>query len=157
MFFYPMLVRLLTSRPYKIEGDSMLPTLANGQYVLLTQASPTSRSLRRGDIVVHRNPMGLEGIYVKRIIGLPDEHVRLDSGQIYINDVLLEENHLEHDSREEDPPINEWWNDSDEYVVMGDNRRESHDDSRAFGAVSRERILGRVWLRYWPLKGWGVI
>jgi signal peptidase I len=154
MFIYPMLVRILASRPYKIVGKSMLPALADGQYVLLTRAS-SSRPVQRGDLVVHRHPMGLEGIYVKRIIGLPDEHVGLDSGQIYINDVLLEENHPDPD--QSDPPINEWWNGLDEYVVMGDNRRESHDDSRAFGAVPGERILGRVWFRYWPPKAWGLL
>ena len=157
MFFYRILVLILTSRPYKIEGDSMLPTLADGQYVLVTRAFCTSRPIQRGDIVVHRHPMGLGGIYVKRVVALPDEHVRLDSGQIYINDVRLEENHPNHDLDSANPPIKEWWNGSDEYVVMGDNRRESHDDSRAFGAVPGERILGRVWFRYWPPKGWGIL
>ncbi|MFP6636213.1 MAG: signal peptidase I [Dehalococcoidia bacterium] len=157
MFFYLMLVRILTSRPYKIEGDSMLPALINGQYVLLTRASSSSSPLQRGDIVVHRHPIGLEGIYVKRIIGLPDEHVRLDSGQIYINDAPLGENHPDYDPASDDPTINEWWSGSDEYVVMGDNRLESHDDSRAFGAVPGERILGRVWFRYWPPKAWGIL
>ena len=157
MFFYLMLVRILASRPYKIEGDSMLPALINGQYVLLTRASSSSRPLRRDDIVVHRHPIGLEGIYVKRIIGLPNEHVRLDSGRIYINDAPLGENHPDYDPASDDPTINEWWNGSDEYVVMGDNRRESRDDSRAFGAVPGERILGRVWFRYWPPKAWGIL
>ena len=153
MFFYSMLIRILASRPYKIEGDSMLPVLADGQYVLVTRVIPASHPLQRGDIVVHRHPMGLEGIYVKRIIGLPDDHVRLDSGRIFIDDVLLEDNRPDSVDNS-DPPIKEWWNGSDEYVVMGDNRRESHDDSRAFGAVPEELILGRVWFRYWPLKGW---
>ena len=157
MLIYRILVRILTSRPYKIEGDSMLPALADGQYVLLTRASSASPPLQRGDIVVHRHPMGLEGIYVKRVVGLPDEHVRLANGQIYINDDLLEENHLDPDPYQSDPPRKEWWNGSDEYVVMGDNRRESHDDSRAFGAVPGERILGRVWFRYWPPKAWGIL
>ena len=157
MFFYLMLVRILTSRPYKIEGDSMLPALINGQYVLLTRASSSSRPLQRGDIVVHRHPIGLEGIYVKRIIGLPSEHVRLDSGRIYINDAPLGENHPDYDPASDDPTINEWWSGSDEYVVMGDNRRESRDDSRAFGAVPGERILGRVWFRYWPPNACGIL
>jgi len=157
MLIYRILVRILTSRPYKIEGDSMLPALADGQYVLVTRVSSASLTLQRGDIVVHHQPMGLEGIYVKRIIGLPDEHVRLANGQIYINDGLLEENHLDPDPDQADPPIKEWWNGSDEYVVMGDNRPESLDDSRAFGAVPGERILGRVWFRYWPPWSWRVI
>jgi signal peptidase I len=157
MILYPMFVRILTSRPYKIVGKSMVPTLADGQYVLLTRASSTSYPLERGDIVVHRHPMGLDGVYVKRIVGLPDEHVKLANGQIYIDDILLEENHPSLNPSEKDPPIKEWWNDSDEYVVMGDNRRDSHDDSRAFGTVPRGRILGRVWFRYWPPWSWSVM
>ena len=154
MLIYWTFLQLLTCRPYKIEGNSMLPTLADGQYILLTN---TSRPLKRGDIVVHRHPMGLNGLYVKRIIGLPREHVQLVNGQILLNDVRLEEDYLNLDPDQSEPPIKEWWNDSDEYVVMGDNRRESHDDSRAFGAVPAEFIIGRVWLRYWPPRSWGLI
>ena len=157
MSIYQTLVHLFSSRPYKIEGNSMLPSLNDGQYVLLTRASRTLRPLERGDIVVHRHPMGLEGIYVKRIIGLPGEHVRIDSGQVYVNEVPLEEDcPIFNNPDQEDPPQKEWWNDADEYVVMGDNRLDSHDDSRAFGTVPAAQILGRVWLCYWPPTSWGV-
>ena len=97
MFFYLMLVRILTSRPYKIEGDSMLPALINGQYVLLTRASSSSRPLQRGDIVVHRHPIGLEGIYVKRIIGLPGEEISQESGVVFVNGERLEDQFIELD------------------------------------------------------------
>ena len=70
---------------------------------------------------------------------------------------LISLNYPDYDPASSYPTINEWWNGSDEYVVMGDNRRESHDDSRAFGAVPGERILGRVWFRYWPPRAWGIL
>ena len=156
MFLHRTLVRIFTSRPYKIAGNSMFPALADGQYVLVARSSRSSRPLERGDIVVHRNPMGLAGIYVKRIIGLPGEHVRIEGGQVYLDDVPLQEDYPIPNPDQEAPPQKEWWNDADEYVVMGDNRPNSHDDSRAFGSVPAAQILGRVWLCYWPPTSWGV-
>ena len=157
MFLYRTLVQIFTSRPYKIAGNSMFPALADGQYVLVARSSRSSRPLKRGDIMVHRHPMGLAGIYVKRIIGLPGEHVRIEGGRAYLDDVPLEEDYPIPNPDQEDPPQKEWWNDAGEYVVMGDNRPESHDDSRAFGSVPAAQILGRVWLCYWPPKSWGVM
>ena len=135
----------------------MRPALIDGQYVLLTRAPRTLRPLERGDIVVHRHPMGLDGIFAKRIIGLPGEHVRIEGGQVYLDEVPLEEDYPVLDPDQEDPPLKEWWNDADEYVVLGDNRRESRDDSRAFGSVPAALILGQVWLCYWPPRSWGVM
>ena len=155
MLICQTLVHLFSSRPYKIEGTSMVPALNDGQYVLLTRASRTLQPLKRGDIVVHRHPMGLDGIYVKRIIGLPGEHVQIEGGQVYVNEVPLEEDNPIPNPDQEDPPQSEWWNDAGEYVVMGDARLDSHDDSRAFGTVPAAQILGRVWLCYWPPKSWG--
>ena len=157
MFLYRTLVQIFTSRPYKIAGNSMFPALADGQYVLVARSSRSSRPLERGDIMVHRHPMGLAGIYVKRIIGLPGEHVRIEGGRAYLDDVPLEEDYPIPNPDQEDPPQKEWWNDAGEYVVMGDNRPESHDDSRAFGSVPAAQILGRVWLCHWPPKSWGVM
>ena len=131
MSIYQTLVHALTSRPFKIEGNSMLPTLKDGQYVLLTRTSSPRRPLERGDIVVHRHPMGLDGIYVKRIIGLPGEHVWIEGGQVYLDDVPLEEDYPIPNPDQEDPPQKEWWNAAGEYVGMGDNRPNSHADSRA--------------------------
>ena len=157
MFLYRTLVQIFTSRPYKIAGNSMFPALADGQYVLVARSSRSSRPLERGDIMVHRHPMGLAGIYVKRIIGLPGEHVRIEGGRAYLADVTPEEDYPIPNPDQEDPPQKERWNDAGAYVVMGDNRPESHDDSRAFGSVPAAQILGRVWLCYWPPKSWGVM
>lgn len=154
MRIYQTVVQLVTSRAYKIEGNSMLPALNDGQYVLLTR---TSRPLQRGDIIVHRHPMGLDGIYVKRIIGMPGEHVRIDCGRVYLDGVPMKEKYSIPDPSPEYTPQKEWWNDAEEYVVIGDNRSGSHDDSRAFGTVPAARILGRVWLCYWPPRSWRVI
>ena len=130
----------------------MLPALANRDSVLAVRTKFRWNRLGRGDIVVLRNPVLKGRIYIKRIIGLPDEDVRLADGQVYVQGTLLEEAYL-------DGPITagrdgEWWIGPDEYFVLGDNRRDSQDSS-AFGPVDQRLILGRVWFRCWPLRSWG--
>ena len=137
----------------RVVGDSMLPALADGQYVLLRRGSLRDR-LRRGDIVVLRHPGLRHQTYIKRVVGLPNEDLRLEDGRVYIGGVRLEEIYL----RCPDPAgqAGEWWMGPDEYFVMGDNRLNSHD-SRYFGPVSAAQIVGRVWLRYWPRRAWGLV
>ena len=85
----------------------MFPALADGQYVLVARSSRSSRPLERGDIMVHRHPMGLAGIYVKRIIGLPGEHVRIEGDRAYLDDVPLEEDYPIPNPDQEHPPQKE--------------------------------------------------
>ena len=138
----------------KVVGDSMLPALADGQYVLLWHVPSHRNRLRRGDIVVLRHPVWRHQTYVKRVIGLPNEDIRLDEGRVYIGGADLEETY----PRRPGPlgHAGEWWMGPDEYFVMGDNRLNSQD-SRAFGPVAATQIVGRVWLRYWPPRAWGLV
>ena len=110
--------------------------------------------------MVLRHPVLPGQIYIKRIIGLPGETIRIDGHRAYQDDVLLDEPYLNPN-----PTFNSfeaprrgtarlWINDAEEYFVMGD-RREDSQDSRSFGPVHRDLILGRVWLRYWPPQAWG--
>jgi signal peptidase I len=134
----------------------MSPTLASGQYVLAGPLRVRKEQLVRGDIVVIRHPVQQHRRYVKRIIGLPDEHVRLQGGLVYVNDSLLEEAYLNGRPNQHKDYDREWWLGPEEYFVMGDNRGDSQD-SRAFGPVHRALIMGRVWFRYWPLGAWGKV
>ena len=134
----------------------MLPTLAGNQYVLLFPSRNLQRPLNRGDIVVLRNPGQLDAVYVKRIVGLPDEEIRLEGSLVYANGQLLEERYSTIPPQESTEATKEWWNGPDEYFVLGDNRRASQD-SRSFGPVSKNLIVGRVWFRYWPLRAWGPV
>ncbi len=138
----------------RVVGDSMLPALADGQYVLLRRGQSLRKLLRRGDIVVLRHPVGRHQTYVKRVVGLPNEDLRLADGRVYIGGAHLEETYLRCPG-----PLGqagEWWMGPDEYFVMGDNRLNSQD-SRAFGPVAATQIVGRVWLRYWPPRAWGLV
>jgi signal peptidase I len=134
----------------------MLPTLAGKQHVLVGPVAFSWNRLRRGDIVLLRHPVLAHRTYIKRVIGLPDEEVRLEGGLVYANGHLLDEAYLGGQPRNWKGSGRDWWMGPDEYFVVGDNRNDS-DDSRAFGPVSGSLILGRVWFRYWPMASWGPI
>ena len=147
------ILRAVSSRRYRVEGDSMLPTLADKHYVLLVSRRWTDWEPQRGDIVVFRRPGPPHDLYVKRVVGMPGEDIQMVAGQVYLDGGLLKENYPTI------PPVpgrrdrGEWWTGPDEFVLLGDNRRGS-EDSRIFGPVRRELIVGRVWFRYWPLGAW---
>jgi len=147
------LFNLFTTARYVIHGDSMLPSLASGESVLAVRLRLPRSRLRRGDVVVLRNPVETGHTSIKRVIGLPDEDIRIEGGRLYINEVPQEETCL---NRGLSAPKGdgEWWTGPEEYVVLGDNPNDSQD-SRRFGPVDQQLILGRVWFRCWPLRAWG--
>ena len=153
---FQALVALFSSARFLVDGASMAPTLASGQSVLASRPRLPWDRLRRGDVVVLRHPVWSDRIYIKRIIGLPGEEVRLKDGQVYLDGAPLDEVYLNGPSSQRKDYDRGWWTGSDEYFVMGDNRGDS-GDSRAFGPVRGQRILGRVWLRCWPPRAWGLV
>ena len=156
---------------YKVEGHSMDPTLADGQFLIVNKLSysridvqklrrlapfwgedgPDERDLfsgpGRGDIIIlhdPRNPDGKE--LVKRVVGLPGETIEIAAGRVYINGRLLDEPYIKQQWSDEKPKI---LIPPGEYYVLGDNRG-GRADSRYFGLVPRELIVGKVALRTWP-------
>jgi signal peptidase I len=148
-----MLVNLLNSYPYRVDGSSMSPTLSAGEYLLARSWRPASRPLRRGEIVVLKHPQHTRRVYIKRIVGLPDESIATNWGVTYVNDSLLAEPYLAGANPAGTESYREWWTGPEEYFVMGDHRNDS-EDSRVFGPVSKELIIGSVWFRYWPPSAW---
>ena len=140
----------------------MAPALRNGHQVLATPLSPGGSPLPRGTLVVLQNPVTREGTYIKRVVGLPCEHLRLDGYRVHVDDVLLDEPYLSLEpelpglGRSHRETAKLWITGQDEYFVMGDRRGDSLD-SRSFGPVPSECILGRVWLRCWPPLAWGLV
>ena len=149
------LINLFTSARFVVEGDSMLPTLGEGQSVLAVRSRRSWNRLERGDIVVFRHLEFPGRVFIKRIVGLPDEQVRVENGAVYIDDVLMEEPYLDRRYASGQDVDRTWWNGPGELFLVGDNRQESQD-SRTFGPMDGGLILGRVWLRCWPLSAWAM-
>lgn len=132
------------ARPFRAEvaGDSMSPAVRPGEFLVAVR---TAR-LRRGDVVVLRHPRAGFDV-VKRLVGLPGEHVRTDGAAVWVNERRLVEPYA---SGRGSP--GEWVLGPHRYLVLGDHRSRS-TNGRAFGPVPRAAIEGRVVLRYWPRPG----
>ncbi len=141
-----LVVNLLLAQPRTVHGQSMEPCLHENERVIIDLISLHWREPRRGEIVVLRLPNRRSDPLIKRVIGLPGDAVEIRGGKVLVNGEVLDEPYLDQATSGHMPP---------EVVpeahvfVLGDNRSASND-SRYFGMVPYENILGRAWLRYWP-------
>ena len=138
---------------FVVEGSSMEPALSEGQRLLIRRMN-AGECFVRGDIVVAHVPYLFNMDYIKRIIGLPGEHVKIRGGRGFISDRILREPYLDRAKCSGAALISQWFLADDEYLVLGDRRGDSMD-SRRFGPLSRENILGKAWFCYWPPSSWG--
>jgi signal peptidase I len=145
-FVIALLINLFLGQGTYVHGQSMKPNLHPGQRLIIEKVSYRLHGPRRGDIVVIR----LEGYdvpLIKRIVGLPGETIEVRDNRAYIDGSLLTEDYLRGiDQRNYGPVVVP----PRHVFVMGDNRNVSND-SRAFGSVRFDQIVGRAWLSYWPL------
>lgn len=139
---------------YRVVGHSMVPTIQEGQFLLIDKIGYTLfERPQRGDIIVFNPPNMAGQIYIKRVIGLPGEVVELRDGRVFINGEPLAE-----EWQTIPAPAARWGPaqvGKDEVFVLGDNRPGSLD-SRYFGMLSRDRIIGRALLCYWPPSAWTI-
>lgn len=142
-------VRYFLIQPFFVEGASMEPNFYNGQYLIIDEISYRLREPARGEVIVFRYPANPSQHFIKRIIGLPNETVEFEDGQIFINNEVLDESTYSPGAASYGEV--KYILGEDEYFVMGDNRGAS-SDSRQWGALPREYIVGRVWIRAWPVK-----
>ena len=142
----------------RVDGRSMMNTLHDGDNLIVEKLSYRFSDPNRFDIIVFP-PTGKKEYYIKRIIGLPGETVQIDeNGNIYINGELLEENYGAETIQNPGRAANPITLGDDEYFVMGDNRNNSKDSrSEEVGNVKRSQIIGRAWLRIWPLNKFGLL
>lgn len=163
-----LLVRLVVLN-FRVDGESMLPNLDDGQMLLVNRNAYQYFDLGgeryypfdppdRGDVIVFEPPTGSDKPYIKRIIGLPGEAVTFGGGNVFIDGELLDEDYIAERTR-----CNASRSDTcdvvvpDGYVyVLGDHRTNS-SDSRAFGAVPVENVVGKAWLSYWPATDVGFV
>lgn len=144
-----------------VDGWSMDPTLKDGDNLIVEKLSYRFSDPKRFDVIVFPPQGAPNEHYIKRIIGLPGETVRIDEeGTIYINGEVLEEDAEYGFETIQDPgrAIEEITLAEDEYFVLGDNRNNSTDSrTEKVGNVKRSTITGRAWVRIWPLSDFGVL
>lgn len=156
-----MFIILFLYQPVRVEGTSMLPVLEDQDRLFINKfaysrlGSLVGETIHRGDVVVFQYPHDTTKSYIKRVIGLPGDSIRIDHGRVFVNDKPLSEPYVParySDDRSQSTlvvPDNKYW-------VMGDHRSIS-SDSRDFGPVERGLIYGRAAFVYWPMDQAGVV
>jgi signal peptidase I len=142
-------------QPVRVEGTSMLPRLGDQDRLFINKFVYHFAEIHRGDVVVFHYPRDPQKSYIKRVIAVPGDELRIDDGRTYINGRLLPEPYVPrrfHDSRSQDVMVIQ----PDQYFVMGDHRSIS-SDSRDFGPVPRDLIYGKAAFVYWPMDQAGVV
>jgi signal peptidase I len=145
-------------QPVKVEGTSMMPTLTDQERIFINKFTYRFGlgSIGRGDTVVFWYPQDTSKSYIKRVIGVPGDRVRVEGGQVYVNGTVLSEEYVPPENRD----ISSWRDGEEQvvpdgrYFVLGDHRNQS-SDSRMWGYVPRENIYGKAVFVYWPLKKMG--
>jgi len=144
-------------QPVKVEGTSMMPALKNQERIFINKFTYRFGlgSIQRGDTVVFWYPLDPSKSYIKRVIGIPGDRVRIDSGRVYVNGRKLVEDYVA------DPDNSSWPSAARDqavppgrYFVLGDNRSSS-SDSRSWGFVPRANIYGKAVFAYWPPEQMG--
>jgi signal peptidase I len=149
-----LVINVFVGQATRVEGQSMEPNLHSDQRLVVEKVTYRFHGPRRFDVVVLRLPSQGEELLIKRVIGLPGETVEIRDGHIYINGEQLEEPFVTQDTRPGRngrvtiPPLHVY--------VLGDNRNHSND-SRSFGPIPIDNIVGRAWVSYWPPEELGLV
>ena len=169
-----LVIHNFVAQPFEVQQNSMVPTIVDGEYILIDKLTPRFDGYQYGDVIVFNPPSGggldTQGIpFIKRVIGMPGDTIALENGRVFVtregeSPVRIEEPYVITD--ESNAPAatlcprpdcpQSWIVGAGEYFVMGDNRPSSQD-SRVFGPIDEDTILGRAWLRYFPLERIGLI
>jgi signal peptidase I len=131
----------------RVENISMLPTLKEGEFLLVNKVAYKIGDPQIGDIITFHYPKNPQENYIKRVIGLPGDEVKAEAGKVYVNGVMINEPYLTVTTSSQGT----WIVPQDSLFVMGDNRNES-SDSRAWGPVPMDLVVGKAVVIYWPLE-----
>jgi signal peptidase I len=146
-------IRMFIAQPFVVSGESMVPTFQDKEYLIVDEISYILGNPHRGDVVIFRYPNDTKRFFIKRIIGLPNEEIKINNGEITIinsenpNGFVLDEPFL----KEEFNTTTFFKTGASEYYVLGDNRNRS-SDSRTWGALPDKLLIGRAFLRLYPIK-----
>ncbi len=142
-------------QPVRVEGTSMLPVLEDQDRLFINKIAYRVGDIHQGDVVVFQYPHDHTKSYIKRVIALPGDRIRITDGEVYVNGKLLPEPYVPSrftDDRSQPEMVLP----ANEYFVMGDHRSIS-SDSRDFGPVDRDLIYGKAVFVYWPMEQVGVV
>jgi signal peptidase I len=142
-------------QPVRVEGTSMLPRLEDRDRLFINKFVYHFSSIERGDVVVFRYPRDPAKSYIKRVIALPGDQLRIDHGRVFVNGKPLREPYVPAEYRD-GRSLAEMTIPADSYYMMGDHRSIS-SDSRDFGPVDRSLIYGKAAFVYWPARDVGVV
>ena len=159
-----LIIYLFFMQPHQVNGQSMVPTFEDREYLLTDKISYKRRLPEKGEVVVFRAPEnagcppgGCD--FIKRIMAVPGDQVELRQGKVFVNGQEVPEPYLSPGTVTQPGPYIRGRVislESNQYFVMGDNRDHS-SDSRAWGPITREDIVGRVFFRYWPPQKSGLL
>jgi signal peptidase I len=145
-------INTLTGR-YQVHGQSMIPSLQDGQYLIASKVAYWLHSPERGDVVVLEPPNRSGSVpYIKRVIGLPGDVVEVRERRVWVNGIALNEPYIAESPNYQD----NWVVGDGEYMVLGDNRNNS-SDSHTWGLLPQDHVLGKAFFSYWPPEHWGKI
>jgi len=136
----------------RVDGFSMEPTLQNGEFVIVNKLAYQFGVPSTGDVIVFHYPRDPEQEYIKRVIGLAGDKIRITNGQVLVNGESIPEPYIAAPPRYE----SEWDVPPDSLFVLGDNRNNS-SDSHNWGPVPMKNVIGKALLIYWPPEQWGLI
>ncbi len=147
-----LVVQTFVVQTYQVQQVSMVPTIQPGEHLLVDKLTPRFDDFSRGDVVVFRAPgtAADETPFIKRVIGVGGDRVELSDGAVLVNGVAIDEDYIARGPTEPDCGEDAWSVPDGELFLMGDHRSQSQD-SRCFGTVGVDRVVGRAWLRFWPL------
>ncbi len=143
------------AQAYRVEGKSMEPALQDEERVIVSKITYKFKEIKRGDIVIFRYPLQPDKYFIKRVIGLPNERIRIKNGEVYINNKRLQEPYLKKELKSKGnffPTVIP----QGYFFVLGDHRTWSND-SRNGWLVPRKNIVGKAVFRYWPFRRMGMI
>ena len=155
-----LVIHFFVAEPHQVSGSSMVPNFHNREFIITNKISTRFFEIKRYEVIIFKSPREQDKVFIKRVIGLSGERVKIVGGRVYINANPLREPYLPPSTLTQAGAFmsegEEITIPADQYFVLGDNRGGS-SDSREWGPVKKDLIIGQAFFRYWPIPNFGLI